>query len=876
MQLAHATRLGPYEILSPLGTGAMGEVYRARDSRLNRDVALKIIAAEYMGDARRRRRFEQEARSASALNHPNIVTIYDLGLESGSSYMVSELVDGESLREVIRRGPLSMHQLLSIAVQMADGLAAAHGAGIIHRDFKPENIMISREGRVKILDFGLAKPLPSILSATNDTAASDEHAAATEPGVILGTVGYMSPEQASGQDVGIQADQFSIGVILHELATGQAAFKRQTPLETLLAIARVDQKPFTPGPSAFRLLVDRLLSKEPSHRFVSTDEITTRLRKIQLELPHVTEPAPDVAQRVRIWERLRPRLQAPRFLWPALLCALVTGLWFLQVPPSVQSAPSLAFQKFADERPLQAWPAWSPDGRTLAYAGDVDGHLQIFTQRAAGGAPSQITQGAQDCFYPLWSNSGNLVYYVQPTGATRDLWRAGTWDGHAERVLQNVYQADLAVDGQLTAMLRSETDEPTRLSLWTANSPQSPPARLQTSGWGNGSILAPSFVRISPDRRHLALWATTLSGATELWLIPTGGQPARRLSSPTGQPRWFAWEDPETLLIPSDTQLSRWSLSGKSSPVLASGPGRMDAPAFFTTSPALALTTGDASYRLETAKLAPNTPGTGPVHQAGHSPAWSPARAEYAYAAERHGRPGLWLHDSDGDERLVVEPAQFADGSTTWLGDPSFSPHGFRLLFRRISSAGSSLWITPVHGQTADPMPVAQHESAPEPGDWSPDGHSIVYSALRQGKRTVLTQRVDSEGNADVLQLGSDPRWSPTGNEIAFRAPDGRAMLMNTDGSGSRAITTSPVLALAWEHSHSRLWFLHERDGHLQLSNQETAESVDLGPRAASLAYAQATAGRPIDGLSFSPDGRSVTYSALENRAGIWLVSGWR
>src|SRR5690349_1559867 len=198
MALVAGTRLGPYEIVAPLGAGGMGEVYRARDTRLGREIALKVLPDDVSTDPLRRQRFEQEARAASALNHPNILSIYDVGSENGLAYMVSELVEGESLRDVIERGPLNTRKLLDVGVQMADGLAAAHAGGIVHRDLKPENVMLNREGRVKILDFGLAKQ--RLLAPTTDSDATVT-VVRTQTGVILGTISYMSPEQARGQAV---------------------------------------------------------------------------------------------------------------------------------------------------------------------------------------------------------------------------------------------------------------------------------------------------------------------------------------------------------------------------------------------------------------------------------------------------------------------------------------------------------------------------------------------------------------------------------------------------------------------------------------------------------------------------------------------------
>src|SRR5512143_4002296 len=241
----------------------MGEVYRAVDTRLGREVAIKVLPAEVSADAARLSRFENEARAASALNHPNIVTIYEVGRADGVSYIVMELVDGKTLRELLVSGALPTRKLLQIAAQAAGGLAKAHAAGIVHRDLKPENLMVTGDGVVKILDFGLAKLMQSTLDEENAEAVTETHA--TRPGTILGTVGYMSPEQASGKELDFRSDQFSFGVILYELATGKRAFQRDTAAQTLAAIIQDEPTPIAAlnprAPASCRWIVERCLSK---------------------------------------------------------------------------------------------------------------------------------------------------------------------------------------------------------------------------------------------------------------------------------------------------------------------------------------------------------------------------------------------------------------------------------------------------------------------------------------------------------------------------------------------------------------------------------------------------------------------------------------
>src|SRR5262252_1341596 len=293
MSLAAGDRLGPYEVVAALGAGGMGEVYKALDTRLGRDVALKILPHSVAGDPERLARFEQEARSASALNHPNIVTIYEIGHADGLAFIAMEYVDGETVGEIVAAGPVPARRALQIAAQAAEGLAKAHGAGIVHRDLKPENLMVSKDGYVKILDFGLAKLVSS--QREDVTSAPTMGGARTGSGVIIGTIGYMSPEQASGLAVDFRSDQFSFGSVLYEMVTGRKAFREKTSAETLTAIIREEPTPIAsidagiPAPLCW--IVERCLSKDPEARYASTRDLVrdiVNVRERVLDAPAFT------------------------------------------------------------------------------------------------------------------------------------------------------------------------------------------------------------------------------------------------------------------------------------------------------------------------------------------------------------------------------------------------------------------------------------------------------------------------------------------------------------------------------------------------------------------------------------------------------------
>ncbi|HEY4229317.1 MAG TPA: serine/threonine-protein kinase, partial [Thermoanaerobaculia bacterium] len=370
MTLAAGSRLGAYEILAPLGAGGMGEVYRARDARLSREVAIKVLPATMAADPDRRARFEQEARSASGLNHPNILTVYDIGEADGTIYIAMELVEGRTLREVVAGDPLPTRKLLDIAVQTAEGLAKAHSAGIVHRDLKPENVMVSKDGFVKILDFGLAKltETPAQDASVMPTAI----AAPTQPGTVLGTAGYMSPEQASGHPVDFRSDQFSLGSILYEMAAGQKAFQRKTGAETLVAIIREEPPPLSQlapkAPAPVRWIVERCLAKDPEERYASTKDLARDLKSLRDHLTETSasgalEAAEPAKARRRGW--LLPAVAA--FVAGSALALLAAKSLFLG------AAPQLQFQRLTFRRGVINAARFAPDGKTVLYGAVWDG-----------------------------------------------------------------------------------------------------------------------------------------------------------------------------------------------------------------------------------------------------------------------------------------------------------------------------------------------------------------------------------------------------------------------------------------------------------------------------------------------------------------------
>jgi WD40 repeat protein len=453
MTLAAGSRLGPFEILSPLGAGGMGEVYRARDSRLGRDVAVKVLPVELASDADRRKRFEQEARSASGLNHPNIITIHDIGSSDSAFYIAMELVDGKTLREVLGGGLLPTRKLLDLAVQAADGLAKAHSAGIVHRDLKPENLMVSKDGLVKILDFGLAKP---VMAESKGGSALVTMAEETRPGTVLGTVGYMAPEQASGRTMDFRSDQFSFGSILYEMATGRRAFERNTSAETLTAIIREEPVPpaqINPAvPAPLRWILERCLAKDPEERYASTRDLARDLRSLR---DHLSEASVS-GEAVPIRPAPKKRSLARAGL-TALLAVAALGAGMLLERRVARFAPP-SYQQITFGSGTIRSARFAPDGQTLVYSAAWDGNpLKLYLKHPS--SPDSLPLQLPTANLLGISPSGEMAISLDcrsthPGVCSGTLAKAALTGGSPRDVAEGIQDADWAADGASMLVVR--------------------------------------------------------------------------------------------------------------------------------------------------------------------------------------------------------------------------------------------------------------------------------------------------------------------------------------------------------------------------------------------------------------------------------------
>src|SRR5262245_295927 len=409
-QLLPGQQIGAYKILALLGRGGMGVVYRARDERLRRDVAIKVLPASFAHDAERLRRFEQEAHATSALNHPNILTIYDIGAHEGAPFIVAELLEGEELRAQLEQGALPARRALEYAQQITQGLAAAHEKGIVHRDLKPENLFVTMDGRVKILDFGLAKLKPSQVGAV-DTAAPTQRKI-TDPGTVMGTVGYMSPEQVRGQEADHRADIFSFGMILYEMLSGKRAFNGASVADVMSAILK--EEPPELGETnakispALEKIMRRCLEKKPERRFQTASDLTFALEALTTHSNSRQEtPAVETVSAT-------PHLGAREKWWmgaTAVAILLAVGFaWAYFKRQPAADAPNMKFSILPAEKSTIIQIALSPDGRHLAFTAATGGKVELWV-RARDASEARPLAGTQGATFPFWSPDSRFIAF---------------------------------------------------------------------------------------------------------------------------------------------------------------------------------------------------------------------------------------------------------------------------------------------------------------------------------------------------------------------------------------------------------------------------------------------------------------------------------
>jgi Tol biopolymer transport system component/tRNA A-37 threonylcarbamoyl transferase component Bud32 len=730
MPLSTGTRLGSYEIQSPLGAGAMGEVYRVLDVRLNRSVAIKFLSSE-LADQSARRRFQQEAKMVSALNHPHILTVHETGEFEDRQYLVTEFVDGGTLQDWTHAEKRSWRQIVDLLVGVADGLAAAHGAGILHRDIKPENILVTKSGYAKLADFGLAKlegpPAP-------DGVTFGGSAGQTLPGMIVGTIAYMSPEQASGKALDARSDIFAFGVVLYELLARRRPFGGATELEILKTIIHGTPEPLPPEiPIALRIIVEKALEKDPAERYQSMREMVVDLRRVARQKPE--EAAPAVAVSVP----QRGRVGWTMVIAVGLAAAILTG-WFARgsLTPRTPTQNTLV-QRLTDAVGLEETPAISPDSKTVAFVAETGGRRQIWVQLLSGGSPLAITRDDADHFSPRWSpDAGSLIYYTsgnQP-GEPGTIWEVPALGGTAQRLVSALAPGDLSHDGKSLAFFRFR-EGATELAVAARDLSST---RTVATFPASPSLSHP---RWSPDDRRIAFVSNLATFTDNLMMAEVAGGPPRNLSREFTL-RGFAWMPDSSGLIVSSSEGSTMSYPPTFNlwAVPLSGGSRSQ------------LTVGESSYQFPDVDARGNVlasrlraqsdvwkfPLTGDptdnarggeriTHQTGQvqTLSISPDETEVAFLSDNGGHSNVWAaRIADGVMRQLTRESD----PRVRVAVPIWSPREDLISFLsdRNNPAGVTPWLMQRDG--SDPRDLGFLGAWV---CWSGDGRSIYYSVEVNG-----------------------------------------------------------------------------------------------------------------------------------------------
>ena len=756
MALTPGTKLGPYEIVAPLGAGGMGEVYRARDSKLGREVALKLLPPKFTADADRAARLEREARLLASLNHPHIGAIYGFEDAGNVPALVLELVEGETLDDRVRRRPLPLPEALAIAQQIADALDAAHRAGIIHRDLKPSNIKITPDGVVKVLDFGLAKALAAEGSDPDLSKSTTVTADVTIAGAIFGTAAYMSPEQARGQPVDKRTDIWAFGCVLFEMLTGSPTFARGTVTDTIAAVVTAepawDSLP-TDTPGGIRQLLTRCLQKDGRRRL---HDIADARIEIEDTMATPAEPAP-VPAPPRRWSGLA---------LPVLSLGIAAALVLLWVERDKfgRRAQEISPQdarvtRLTDLPGIEESPAISPDGRSVAFTGGVDGRRQIFVQLIASGAPLQITRDPVDHECPRWSPDSSSMFYFSPavSGAVQgSIWEIPALGGAPRRVVNSVGCADVSqMDGRL-ALFRLA-----KQGIQLVTTP------TDASRFDVVTEFAPAtyylYPRWSPNGRWIAFQRGD-SIRFDIFVAPATGGQAHQLTHDNNMMSGFGW-------LPDSTGIVYSSSQGGTMPYL---------PTLGLWQVALSdgsvhrVTSGEVSY------ASPDISKSGAI-----------------VVSRMKVQTDIWKFPVDGLPTENVRRAVRVTRQTGQVLTPTASPDDKEVAFLSDTGGHANLWV--VNTETGGLRQIT-HERDPTVAVgvplWSPDGHTIAFVCSRGNEGlTFGVWLVDSDGSnlRNVANPGLGPAWSEDGRWVYYSTRGGAAptdvVLKKVPTAGGTAVT---------------------------------------------------------------------------------------
>lgn len=837
MTLAAGTKLGPYEIIVPVGAGGMGEVYRARDTRLDRAVAVKILPSHLSDNPESKQRFEREARAISGLSHPNICHLYDVGSQDGIDFLVMEYLEGETLADRLHRGPLPVEQILRSAMEICEGLEKAHRSGVVHRDLKPGNIMLTKSG-AKLMDFGLAKASPAIsaLSSGLTQTLASPSSPLTARGTIVGTFQYMAPEQVEGKEADARSDIFSLGAVLYEMATGKRAFEGKTTASTIAAILAADPPPISTiqpmSPPALQGLVKNCLAKDPDDRFQTTHDVKLQLRWIlESGLAAGAQSAPPVGRTLR-----------DRFGWmlAALFLLLLVGgsvAWWVGAHRAERA------MYFNSPVPFPASDlALSPDGRFLALVGYSDqANTNMIWTYEVGGKRATTVPGTEDASHPFWSpDSRSVGFFAQGKLKKVDVFsgtsaqvlceaphgRGGSWnrDGvilFTPEVFTGLYRVSSAGGApvEITKPDMSRFESSNRWPVFLPDQRHFLYMAANFSGRFDKNMIYVGALD-SDEKRPIVSASSNAAYADPGYLLywRDGALVAQRFDSRSyavsGEPHTISDEVqyfPQTDLAVFDvagkgilavqtgkgaakSQLQWFDRSGKQVGSVAGPPGAIANPGLSPDGRRVAFDQTDIDGRHQTIwihELANNaltrltfTPGLN------QDPVWSPDGKRIAYTSSQAINFHIYQKNADGSG----SEQQMADLGVNQENPWDWSRDGRYLLLRK----ETELWLMSATDQ--QPKPFLQSQSSVRNAKFSPDGRWVAYSSNETGNWEVYVSAFPNASSKWQVSRGGgeEPRWRRDGKELFYLSGDGK-MTAVAIGTGSN-FEAGPPLTLFQTH----------------------------------------------------------------------------
>ena len=846
----------------------MGEVYKARDTRLDRLVAIKVLAADRVADPDRKLRFIQEAKAASALNHPHIVTIHDISNDSGIDFIVMEYVPGKSLEQLIPSKGLRAAEALKYAIQTADAFAAAHAAGIVHRDLKPANLMVTDAGQVKVLDFGLAK-LTGIAITEDDATVTARHQ--TEEGAIVGTIAYMSPEQAEGKAVDARSDIFSFGSVLYEMLAGRKAFSGESKLSTMSAILREEPKPLAqlvPDiPRDLDKIVQRCLRKDRDRRF-------QHMADLKVALEDAKEESDSGVSAVLAASPTPRKSQLPIYAAiVAVAMVAAAGTWWKMRPTE---APS-RITPFTSTGTAN-YPAFSADGKLIAYsAAGADGNIDIYVQQIGAGSPLRLTTDPAADVYPVFSPDGRYVAFAR--GQTLILIPSL---GGTERQLGIGFRPDFSPDGKTIAVPSWESPGgPIGIFLISVESGQR--KRLTTPPGTATDFIS----RFSPDGKTIAFVRSFTAQSVDLDTIPVTGGAVKQVAGDNRAINGLAWMPEGKEIVYSTRRMGRaqelWRVAaagGTPQPISETGENAFN-PAISRTDKRLAYVHQIYDENIWRLDLTANK-ASGSASKLiastwqDNAPQYSPDGKKIAFASDRAGSFEIWVANADGSGAVQMT---FQGGHS---GSPRWSPDGSRIAFDASIAGSSDIFAIDAGGGTPKlitQMPAHGHSrSLPS---WSADGKSVYFACDMTGRYEVWRASADGGQEKQVThQGGFDPRESPDGKMLYYTKKRNISSIWKTspEGGAESPVVTDPAALTDFG------WWQPFNDGIYLVARVPNSSPPEQRIVFVNFASGKidmiAPTSKPVSnfgGFSVSPDREHIIYAQVDqNENDIMLVENFR